>query len=107
MPHNGIGIHPAIIDPRRGHAECTCGAQHLTLPVITIAHHQAPAILIDLTRELSNVGCNLGLKCRSKGAVADNLLEHRMHTRVVGPLVVMNYREQPSAPSQPARQRRS
>jgi len=80
LPLTGIGIHPAIVDPRRGHPHRTRGGQHLPLTVVAIAHHQAPTVLVAVIGELLNIGGDLSLQCRSQhlpGTVADDLIQQR------------------------------
>jgi hypothetical protein len=80
LPLTGIRVHPAVVDPRRGHRHRTRRGQHLTFMVIPIAHHQTPAVLINLIGELLHIGAELGLQRRRQHlprTVADDLVKQR------------------------------
>ena len=80
MPLPGIGVDTAVVDPRRPHADRPRRSQHVALVVMAVAHHQTPAVLVDLITELVDIGGDLGGQGRGEhlpGAVADDLIEQR------------------------------
>jgi hypothetical protein len=80
LPLTGIGVDPAVVDPRRGHADRTGGGQDFTLAVVAVAHHQTPTILVEMIGQLLHIGGDLGLQCGSQhlpGTVADDLVQQR------------------------------
>jgi hypothetical protein len=80
LPHAGIGVDTAVVDPRCMHRDRTRGGQDFTLVVVAVADHQAPAALIDLISELLDIRGDLSLQRRSQhlaGTITDNLIQQR------------------------------
>jgi hypothetical protein len=80
LPLMSIGVDTAVVDPRRPNADRPRGGQNVALVVKAIAHHQTPAVLVDLITELVDIGGDLGGQRRREhlpGAVADDLIEQR------------------------------
>jgi hypothetical protein len=58
-------------------ATAPAAGQHLTLPVVTVEHHEPVAVVVDLMSKGVDVGGHLGLQGRSQhlpGTVADDLV---------------------------------
>jgi hypothetical protein len=80
LPLTGIRIHALVIDPRRVHGDRARRGQHLPLIVVTVAHHQPSAVLVELITELVNVGSDLGGQRRREhlpSTIADDLINQR------------------------------
>jgi len=98
LPLTGIGVHTAVVDPRCGHRHRPSRGQDVPLAVATVAHHQAPAVIVNLINKLFHVRCNLGLQRRSQhlpSTIADDPIKQRSTCTsvVVGRLRIINYRE--------------
>jgi hypothetical protein len=67
--------------------------------VIPVAHHQPPAVPVELIGELLHIGGDLSMQCRRQhlpGAVADDLVQQRPTSTaavLVGGFRAVNYRE--------------
>jgi hypothetical protein len=58
----GVGVDPAVVDPRRDDLDRAGAGQHLPGLVRAVAHHQPPAGLVPLGSEPGHIGIDLGLQ---------------------------------------------
>jgi hypothetical protein len=96
----GVGIDPAVVDPRRGHLDRTGRGQHLAGLMRAVADHQPPSCLVALVSERGDVGVDLGLQRGGQHPlrpVADDGVDQRRRplrsSRVLGIVGSRNYRE--------------
>ncbi len=76
----GIGIDPAVVDPRRTHPDRAGAGQHLSRLVIAVAHHQPLPALVELVSEPGNAPLDLGLQRLGQhppGTLTNDLIDHR------------------------------
>ena len=77
-PVSGVGA--AVVDPWRDHFDRTGRGEHLPGLVGAVAHRQPAPVLVALTRELGDVGVDLGLQRFGQHparALADDLVDQR------------------------------
>lgn len=81
---NAFRIHTAVVDPRRGHGHRAGGGHDLPLRVVAVAHHQPPAVLVDLVGEPVDISRDLGSRRRSEHlprTLAHDLIDRRTRHR--------------------------
>jgi hypothetical protein len=82
-----VGVGAAVVDPWRDHFDRAGRGEHLPGLVSPVAHHQPASALVALTRELGDVGVDLGLQRFGQhpaGALADDLVDQRHPVRAAG-----------------------
>ena len=73
-------IDPPVVDPGLAHRDRTRSGAHLSRLVVTVAHHQAVAVLVDLVSVCLDVGGDLGLQRRREhlpSPITDDLIQQR------------------------------
>jgi len=76
----GVGIDPAVVDPRNGHLHRAGASQHLPRLVVAVAHHQSPARLVVLLGEPGDALLDLGAQSlgqQPSGTLTHDVIDHR------------------------------
>ena len=109
----GVGVDPAVVDPRRDHLDRAGAGQDLPRLMRAVAHHQPTPTLVAVGGKPGDVGVNLRLQSLGQHpprALAHDLINQRRRTGRPAALIVPGRSRTTVArvvPSRPALARRS
>jgi hypothetical protein len=79
LPLAGVGVGALVVHARCDHLDRTGAGQHLPRSVVAVAHHQPPALLVELAGERRDVGIHLGP--HPPGTLPHDLVDQRRTSR--------------------------